>query len=59
MRRAFERWAADHVGQPDFSGFYATGGRWHYHHNFIRMCWEAWEAACEWSARQQANEEKQ
>lgn len=42
-RRHFERWAERNVGQPDFSGYYTTGGIWVYNHNFIQMSWLAYE----------------
>lgn len=41
----FEEWARDNVGQPDFSGFHGTGGRWIYHHNIVGLAWRCWQAA--------------
>jgi hypothetical protein len=44
-RQRFELWAQDNVGQPDFSGKFIRDSIWCYNHNFIRMCWECWQAA--------------
>jgi hypothetical protein len=45
VRKEFERWAVENVGQPDLSGYHGTGGVWLYRHNIMQLAWRCWQDA--------------